>query len=476
MIFSYLLVLEFSLLVCTAGLIHEVSQLPLDDQGHLRSNWLLFQESNDCGYKIKEYWREGDYELRNLEEMSNEFADLFYTNVNSTNSICKAVCLERGTPFSYIKYPIPPKIYNGGERSLNDWMWKNCQAMEVGFISYLDAPAFVYWINDQNERIKIADLKRGEKNTFWTKTFLGHKFEIVHSVTLKIIGEYVVEYNAFFPLGDSGSGIHDEPNEEEEIRGVLSHEWSRANRVTRTFTELGFKKGRMPDDVWGSIQTYYYNNKNHYTREEYRGFVVNWHEVDPQFIGMPWGLKGYWQTRLRELVQNWIGNNITLENTDIYGMRRYQDGARLLTHVDREATHATSLIINVDQRDVREPWKVEIYDHAFRLHEIEMSPGDIVYYESAKCLHGRMKPLQGAYYVNLFTHYRPLGDPEWFLKPNPEGTVEPLIDLNGECYEADGGEKVCESPIVLPTLSPSGHVVGDDSNLFQYWKQVSPAQ
>ena len=103
-----------------------------------------------------------------------------------------------------------------------------------------------------------------------------------------------------------------------------------------------------------------------------------------------------------------------------------------------------------------------------------MSPGDIVYYESAKCLHGRMKPLQGAYYVNLFAHYRPLGDPEWFLKPNPEGTVEPLIDLNGECYEADGGDRVCESPIVLPTLSPSGHVVNGAQDLFQYWKQVSP--
>jgi len=202
--------------------------------------------------------------------------------------------------------------------------------------------------------------------------------------------------------------------------------------------------------------------------------TVNWWEHDPFLIGMPWGLKGYWQSRLRELVQNWIGNNITLENTDIYGMRRYEDGARLLTHVDREATHAASLIINVDQSEIREPWAIEIYDHAYRLHEIEMSPGDIVYYESAKCLHGRMKPLQGAYYVNLFAHYRPLGDPEWFLKPNPEGTVEPLIDLNGECYEADGGDRVCESPIVLPTLSPSGHVVNGAQDLFQYWKQVSP--
>jgi hypothetical protein len=43
---------------------------------------------------------------------------------------------------------------------------------------------------------------------------------------------------------------------------------------------------------------------------------------------------------------------------------RYEDGARLLSHVDREATHAASLIINVAQGDVREPWAIEVYDHA----------------------------------------------------------------------------------------------------------------
>ena len=35
-----------------------------------------------------------------------------------------------------------------------------------------------------------------------------------------------------------------------------------------------------------------------------------------------------------------------------------------------------------------------------------MEAGDIVYYESAKCLHSRADPLQGGHYVNLFAHYR----------------------------------------------------------------------
>jgi prolyl 4-hydroxylase len=60
---------------------------------------------------------------------------------------------------------------------------------------------------------------------------------------------------------------------------------------------------------------------------------------------------------------------------------QYQEGARLLTHVDRLATHAVSLIVNVAQGNLDEPWPVEVYDHADRLHEIVMEPGDVIYYE-----------------------------------------------------------------------------------------------
>jgi hypothetical protein len=65
-------------------------------------------------------------------------------------------------------------------------------------------------------------------------------------------------------------------------------------------------------------------------------------------------------------VEAWTG--VELELTDIYGMRRYEEGARLLTHVDRVNTHAASLIVNIAQGDIRQPWMVEIYDFAGRCH------------------------------------------------------------------------------------------------------------
>lgn len=152
-------------------------------------------------------------------------------------------------------------------------------------------------------------------------------------------------------------------------------------------------------------------------------------------------------------------------------MRRYEDGARLLTHVDRESTHAASIIMNIAQGGVRSPWRVEIYDFAGRLHEVEMDPGDIVYYESARCLHGRMRPLDGGYYVNLFAHYRPNGDPSWYMKNNPEGAVEPVMDV-GSCT-SDGVKATCTGADV-PFLSPSLDKLNGPDDLFRFWKDTAP--
>ncbi len=199
-------------------------------------------------------------------------------------------------------------------------------------------------------------------------------------------------------------------------------------------------------------------------REEWsdKGVFVNWWDAESYMIGMPWKLKTYWQSRLKKLVEQWAG--IPLELTDIYGMRRYEDGARLLTHVDREETHAASLIINIAQIGMRQPWMLEIYDFAGRLHEVPMDEGDIVYYESARCLHGRMKALHGKAYVNLFAHYRPIGDPKWYTRSNPPGTPEQCLDVD------TSSENVKQ--LFRKYISPSGQVLTGAETLWNYWKAM----
>ena len=82
---------------------------------------------------------------------------------------------------------------------------------------------------------------------------------------------------------------------------------NRSQRITRTFTELGFNVGKVPEDLWASMISYYNNNADMYHREEWenKGVHVNWWEVDAHMIGMPWRLKGYWQSRLMKMVEAW---------------------------------------------------------------------------------------------------------------------------------------------------------------------------
>jgi hypothetical protein len=337
----------------------------------------------------------------------------------------------------------------------------------------------LYWIDPTTrERDFISPIVYGNKQTVWLDSEIGSEFELLDDVTNDTVASYIIQHHSFFVVGEPTFRTYELEDLDASAADMFVDEWSTSHKVKRTFTELGFALGKLPLDLFASMSTYYYNNRHSNMREEWEtlgGILVNWWEQNVFVVSMPWGLKRYWQSRLKDLVQAWSG--VELELTDIYGMRRYEDGAQLLTHVDWSATHAASLIINVAQGGIREPWAVEIYDHADRLHEITMEEGDIVYYESARCLHGRMKPLAGEFYVNLFAHYRPVGDPEWYLKPNPEGSVQPLLDIS-DCTAtatANGTTTTCSSGAHLPFLSPSREQLTGPSDLFQHWKKVSPA-
>ena len=63
--------------------------------------------------------------------------------------------------------------------------------------------------------------------------------------------------------------------------------------------------------------------------------------------------------------------------------------------------------------DDDEPWPIQIEDHNGRLHSISLAPGQMLFYESAKCLHGRMTKFKGRYYGSIFLHYQPVDKTLW---------------------------------------------------------------
>ena len=72
------------------------------------------------------------------------------------------------------------------------------------------------------------------------------------------------------------------------IHSLMKAEWQRSRRVTRTFTEYGFNKGKLPLDLYSSMESYHYNNKEHFAREEWesRGLHVNWYQAEVFMLGM----------------------------------------------------------------------------------------------------------------------------------------------------------------------------------------------
>merc|ERR1712039_632518 len=106
---------------------------------------------------------------------------------------------------------------------------------------------------------------------------------------------------------------------------------------------------------------------------------------------------------LREQVGQWAGYNpLDLELRSVYGIRVYHRNSTLATHVDRVETHVLSAIYVVDHAETdeeedegAEPWYVVTDpDMTGERKSVEVTPGQVLYYESAKLPHGRPSALQ----------------------------------------------------------------------------------
>ena len=109
---------------------------------------------------------------------------------------------------------------------------------------------------------------------------------------------------------------------------------------------------------------------------------------------------------LMPMFEEWAG--VPLEPTSVYGVRVYQDGATLMGHLDVLETHVISGILHIDS-DKDAPYPIQIEGGKGTLESYDLEPGDLFFYESAKCFHQRSIPLQGRHYASIFLHYRPVG-------------------------------------------------------------------
>jgi len=167
------------------------------------------------------------------------------------------------------------------------------------------------------------------------------------------------------------------------------------------FTENGFAVVRQPASIHQRLLKALEQGKR---RTE--GRVDQISGDIPEFVGIG-ALGGQIMKELKELHEKWAGiEKGGLVPSNAYGLRIYRPGNTLTMHTDQTATHVISSILHVD-RQVAEPWPIVIEGFDGKTHEVDLKPGEMLLYESAKCQHGRPRPLVGDWYTSLFIHYKP---------------------------------------------------------------------
>jgi prolyl 4-hydroxylase len=171
------------------------------------------------------------------------------------------------------------------------------------------------------------------------------------------------------------------------------------------FTNLGFKKIKIPDPIWKAILEMY--NVLRYAprsfEDDFNGdvnkftHIYNIRQLDT--------LAELIHDRLKPIHEYWSGEELI--KSFRYGIRSYNKGASLANHKDWMNTHHISSIIFVDKDlNGKEDWALDFQDHTGKWHKLYGNPGEMILYESATCLHGRPDIFQGNYFCNMFIHYK----------------------------------------------------------------------
>ena len=208
---------------------------------------------------------------------------------------------------------------------------------------------------------------------------------------------------------------------EEEIMSIpgANERWENwmqfvAGRLVPKFTPMGFKVIQTPPQ----IQEKLYKKVMDAINKEWDDLPLEqeveaiYGDLAPKFVDMD-GLDWEVLNELQSMHEEWGG--MKLFPTSAYGVRLYQNGSSLVMHHDKTHTHVISSIVHIahEYHNDSRPWPIQIEDHDGNLHSVNLKPGQMLFYESAKCLHGRMQTFHGKYYGSIFLHYAPVDKTKW---------------------------------------------------------------
>ena len=171
-------------------------------------------------------------------------------------------------------------------------------------------------------------------------------------------------------------------------------------------TQNGFRISNVPSNIFGIIKDAYSLIKDKGTEEHFPNkdfFIPGKNDIIS--LDLIPNIKAEIHKQLKIFHEDFA--KVKIEPSSIYGIRSYKNGNTLSMHRDRIETHHVSSIIVVDKDlNGQEDWALNFIDHNKIEHKLYLQPGQILYYESARCLHGRKEPFKGNFYNNMFVHYK----------------------------------------------------------------------
>jgi prolyl 4-hydroxylase len=173
----------------------------------------------------------------------------------------------------------------------------------------------------------------------------------------------------------------------------------------------GFHKARMDARCFGALVEHFRTNLRNFAPEPANDFIrTTMDRFHPSLLHQDPDFNDWLLGELQQVHEAWSGR--ALKRAACYGIRVYQRGSFLRSHVDR-STHVVSSTICVDAR-LSSPWPLQIEDVDGKAHEIVIEPGELLFFAGRRLKHGRPHPLDGDYYATIFAHYTP-------TSPGPDG-------------------------------------------------------
>lgn len=167
---------------------------------------------------------------------------------------------------------------------------------------------------------------------------------------------------------------------------------------------LGFLKAKLDPTVYARLLRHFQANIERFRAEHDIEEIGNVHPgTIPSLIFEDKAFNARLADELRPMHEAWAGAPLELSYS--YGIRCYQRGTYLYNHLDRQP-HFVSATICVDC-SLDAPWPLHIESIDGEVNQIDLEPGELIFYEGTRLVHGRPYPLDGDYYAGVFVHYRP---------------------------------------------------------------------